>query len=277
MRFFRRATLGSLTLVSGLCLAPLCVLGCAPRARAPNLEAVASPQPAAAESSPRAVTEAAADASSRTDALLDASEGSHAADGGSAVSPTNESISPEELRQGTGFLAPASFRVRREIRERDLDSRMSAGFLTVDAQGTRVWSFDEPPLQLSITGYEIRSTKLCLDARSVSGEEWLALAPLQGDSASSFRLHRGLGDDGETLYVADLVDPGIHPRIATKVVYRALADGGLEAVVAQLRGKIRWRTVRYTLRPADAGQARPRKLAFAPCAQDAGVADGAAN
>jgi hypothetical protein len=276
MRFSRGAALGSSRFVSGLVLAPLFVLGCATRTRAPNLAPIASPEPTLAQSPPATASEGLADASTHTAARPATSEGSYAADAGTVVSHANEAISHEQLREGTGFRTPGSLRVRRETQERGLDSRVSVGILTVDAQGTLVWSFDEPPLQLSIAGYQIRSTTMCGDARRAAGAEWLALAPLQKESAGSFRLRRGLGDEGETIYVAELIDSAIQPSMATKIVYRLLADAGLEAVVAQLRGKSYWRTVRYTLRSGQPNQARPRKVAFARCPQDAGVGGGVA-
>src|SRR5688500_9805245 len=121
MRFSRGAALGLSTFVSGLCLAPLLVLGCATPARAPNLDPIASPEPTLAESPPGTACAAPADVSTRTKARLAASEGSQTADAGTVVSHTYETISHEQLREGTGYRTPASLRVRRETQERGLD------------------------------------------------------------------------------------------------------------------------------------------------------------
>lgn len=154
---------------------------------------------------------------------------------------------------------------------------VSSGIVTVDTRGAIVWSFDDPALQLSIAGYQIRRKQTCTDARRSVSMKWLALAPLQPASVGAFRLYRVAGDGAEPGYTAEPSEPYPARQIKTQVGYRPLDNGGLLAIVLQRWSSSRWRTFRYALHPTDARRPRPRKIVFAPCAQDAASQSGQAN
>jgi hypothetical protein len=258
MQSSRSARLGSLSSLLWVSSFAMLCAGCTVRGRGPG---AISPSPPA--------TVGAADASHRDAASLDASASSSTDAASEAVAAgASEEITLAHLREALAWRAPAFFRVQRVVRQTGgLADEVSSGTLTLDAQGTVVWSLAEPALHLSIAGYEIRTKQTCVDARRSFSAEWLALAPLQPASTGDFHLYRVSGDGADVGYAAKPAEAYRSDRIHMHVVYRARDQAGLEVIVLQRWGSSRWRTFRYELRPADAGRASaPRH----PAAEDPG-------